>query len=492
MAVKSKPTKKAAKKKVVRSKSKKVRQYEGASKKKRLSRWIAPSTSAIAATSGGIVTLRNRARDLRRNNPYAARAIQVITSNVIGAGIVTQFRRNNTPASELESLWASWAESKAIDFDGRHNIYGLQRLIMEAVAESGEVLVRKRYNSLMSFPLQYQILESDFLDTNEQAPGVSGNTVIQGIEYDPQGRRVAYFLYEKHPGGYDSQLSFTQKTNRVPVEEVYHVFRQDRPGQARGITWFAPVIVRMKDLDDYEDAQLVRQKIAACFTAFVQDISADFAEEDNGEPCDEDLGDRIEPGLIEHLPTGKTITFAKPPEVQGFKDYKVTVLQGIAAGLGMTYEALAADYSNVNFSSARMGWLEFGRNIKTWRDSIMVSHCLDPIAADFLTVAAIQGAQTEGVTYTHVAPTREMIDPTKEIPATLEGIRGGLLSLSDELMAQGKDPVAHLKQYAADMELIDELGLKIEADPRNGKGSAQASNQNQGGNNGQSQDQTSG
>lgn len=459
-------TKKKPKMKKASSKPKeKTRKYEGASKKKRLSRWVAPSTSAITSISGGLVTLRDRARDLRRNNPYASRAIQVLTSNVIGPGIVTQFRFDGAPAVEIENKWNEWAESKAIDFDGRHNIYGLQRLIFDAVAESGEVLLRKRFNAALSFPLQYQVLESDFLDTTRTEPGVAGNYVVQGVEFDPQGRRVAYFLFENHPGGYDSaNFSFSQKSNRIPASEVRHIFRQDRPGQARGVTWLAPVIIRIKDLDDYEDAQLMRQKIAACFTAFVRDISGDFAEED--EDCDEEeLGDRLEPGIIEHLPTGKTIEFTKPPEVQGFKDYKVTVLQGIAAGLGITYEALAADYSNVNFSSARMGWLEFGRNIKTWRETIVFAHCLDPIASDFLEISSIQGLRTDGVTYAHVAPIREMIDPRSEVSSMVDSIRAGLSTLTDELLAMGKNPIDHFNQYKKDKELLKEYGLILDSDP---------------------------
>jgi lambda family phage portal protein len=458
------------------------RKYEGASKSKRLSRWQTQSTSAIAEISQGLITLRNRSRDLRRNNPYAAKAIQVITSNVVGTGISTQFRGPN--AKPIEDMWNAWAESKSIDFDGRNNIYGLQRLIMDAVSESGEVLVRKRISSVLNFPLQYQILESDFLDTTKTEPGTAGNYVVQGVEFDPQGRRVAYFLYEEHPGSYNTGAIFSQKSNRVPASDVKHIFRMDRPGQARGVPWLAPIIVRLKDLDDYEDAQLMRQKIAACFTAFIRDITADL---DSDEDCGDDLSDRLEPGLIEHLPPGKMIEFTKPPEVQNYKEYTSTVLHSIAAGVGITYEALTGDLSQVNFSSARMGWLEFGRNLKAWREHVLIAHGLDPIAEDFLEIADIMGMNIQGVTYIHVAPTREMIDPTKEVPATIDAIRAGLTTLSDELMAQGKDPAQFLQQYKADQDLLDKLGLKIESDPRVAKDSGA-----QGGVNGQTQDQNSG
>lgn len=442
------------------------RRYEGAGRGKRLSRWRAPSTGANSSFAGSITTLRNRARDLRRNNPYAAKGILVISANVVGVGIQTQYRGENaSQVSELEAEWVKWAESTAIDFDGLHNIYGMQALVIEAVAESGEVLIRRRVSKRLGFPLQYQVLESDFLDSTKTEVAPGGNYIIQGIEFDSQGRRVAYHLYETHPGEIaEIGLSNTFKSNRIPASEIMHVFRPDRPGQARGITWLAPVMVRLKDLDDYEDAQLMRQKIAACFTAFVQDLSADVTDED--EECDP-LAERIEPGLIEMLPPGKTISFSKPPDMLGYNEYVTSVLRGIAAGLGITYESLAGDYSQVNFSSGRMGWLEFGRAIKVWRERIMVTNFLNPIAQDFLKFSSLKGLSTDNVSFVHVAPSREMIDPTKEVPATIDAIKAGLTTLSDEIMSQGRDPQAQLTQYKKDMDNLDALGLKLTSDPRN-------------------------
>lgn len=440
------------------------RKYEGASKSKRLSRWFAPNTSSNAATASDLGTLRNRARDLRRNNPYAAKGIQVITANTIGHGISTQFR-GGPSAKRYEETWAEWAETTAIDFDGRSTIYGLQRIIMDAVAESGEVLVRKRFMAGKKFPLQYQVLEADFLDiTKTSIDGATGNNIIQGIEFDKQGRRVAYHLFENHPGGYDPKsFAASTVTNRIPAEQIYHIYRIDRPGQARGIPWLAPVIVRLRDLDEYQDAQIMRQKIAAAFAAFVQDINADVDAETET-TCE--LGDKIDPGSIEFLPPGKTVTFPTPPSTAGYNDFVKGGLQSVAAGLGVTYEALTSDLSQVNFSSGRMGWIEMGRNINTWREHIIYAHFLDPVVSDFKQVMQISGVTTRGISHVHVPPKRELIDPTKEIPATIKAIRAGLSTLSDEIMAQGKDPEAQLEQYSKDMDMLDKLKITVTSDAR--------------------------
>lgn len=477
-----KTTKKVSRKTVTKAKKSaraaapvKKRRYEGASRSKRMSGWKTTSSDANAAMVTSLSELRNRSRDLRRNNPYAAKAVQVIGANVVNTGIVTQFREGDYLGAELH--WADWAETTAIDFEGRQNIYAMQGMVMEAVVESGEVLMRRRINVARRYPIQYQILEPDFLDSTKTTSEVEGGGfILQGIEFSAQGERKAYWLYESHPGGVDAnQIRSSNQSHRVPVEELRHIFRADRPGQARGVPWCSPVMVRLKDFDDMEDAQLMRQKIAACFTAFVQDISHEFYpvnEDDDlygaehGEDDGVAYGERLVPGIIEELPRGKTVKFAEPPSVDNYHEYSSTVLHAIAAGYGITYEALTGDYSELNFSSGRMGFLEFQRNIKIWQERIIIAQMLDPIIEDFKMMLEIQGENVVGLKHVHVAPPREMIDPTKEVPMQIEEMRSGLDSISDKLLARGKDPRKHLKQMAEDMALLDELGLKLTSDPR--------------------------
>lgn len=444
------------------------RGYEAASKSKRMKGWFASGRSANSEISYSLPMLRNRSRDLRRNNAYAAKAIQVLNSNIVGPGIKTQFTEPNFSGREdgpVERAWKEWANSPNIDYDGKHDLESMQGLVIDAVIESGEVLVRKRFNAALRFPRQYQILESDFLAISKTglAPQ-KGNTIIQGIEFDPQGRRVAYWLYDRHPGGQDKFGLFDSvHAKRIPADEIIHLYRQDRPGQARGVPWGAPCIVRLKDIDDFADATVMRQKVAACFTAFVREMDPSLAEKPE-EDCE--LMERLEPALIEELPFGKTIEFPTLPEPENYADFMRVELRTVAAGYGVTYESLTGDFENTNFSSGRMGWIEFHRNVTKWRKQIMYLQFLNPIVEDFRQMLAIMGINTDNATHRHVPPRREMIDPTKEIPATIDSIRAGITTLSDEIMAQGKDPSEHLAKYQEDMQTLDELGLVLDSDAR--------------------------
>lgn len=444
-----------------------VRSYDGAASSRRTSGWSTVATSANAETFVGSRKLRFNGRDLERNNAWAAKAIQVITSNTVGAGILCQPKGpNRAKTARAMALWRGWAETKACDWDGRHDLYGLQAIAMQTIARDGEVLVRFR-RTTGAIPLQIQLLEPDFLCLS-QTSGEGGNTVVQGIEIDTDGRAVAYWLYDRHPGDYygagwgKSWLPGTRAT-RIPVEQIARVYRQDRAGQLRGVSWLAPVVLPLRDLDDYEDAQLMRQKVAACFAAFVHDANG----ADGTDTPDDELTDKIEPGIIQTLPPGKEITFADPPSLGGYGEFTRGVLHKVAAGLGITYESLTGDLSQTNFSSARMGWIEMGRLIDAWRWRMLIPQLCGPVWAQFAMAAELgTGLDMTGIVASWTPPRRELINPKDDIAAIRDGIRSGLTTWSESVRELGFDPAAQVAEMQADLAAFDAAGLVLDCDPR--------------------------
>ena len=155
-----------------------------------------------------------------------------------------------------------------------------------------------------------------------------------------------------------------------------------------------------------------------------------------------------------------------PPTVENYEEYAKTILRGIAVGYGVTYEELTRDHSNVNFSAGKMGWISYHKDIKRWQKQIMLTQFLKPIVADFKNVLTIMGINEENLVCMFGLPKREMIDPTKEVPAKIKAIRGGLSTLSDEILSMGKDPKQHFDQIKKDNEMLDKLELVLDSDPR--------------------------
>jgi lambda family phage portal protein len=444
--------------------------YEGGSQGRRTGGWRRLGTDSPASMRTHLAGLRGISRDLDRNNPYANSGFNAIARETVGEGIVPQLRGKGRDMKKLEELLVRHSESTEIDSDGLHDLYGQQRLVMRTIALAGEVLVRRRRrfpSDGLALPFQFQILEPDYLDTTKDGPTENGGRIVQGVEFSPIGARVAYWLYPEHPG---SALWANSISKRVPADDILHLFRVDRPGQVRGVPWMAPAIVRLHDLHDYENAQMMRQKIAACFAAFEQDVEgpANGANQviaaDN--PNDPARQETLTPGIIQKLAPGKTITFSNPPTVG---DYDVVHRHGqrqVAVTLGITYEVLTGDLSNVNFSSGRMGWMTMYANVNAWRKLILIPGFCKFYEASFFQTAAMMGLRTDGLSMTWTPPRREMINPAEEIKAAVAMVRAGFKSRSEFIREWGFDPVAVYDELQADNEAADERGLILDSDPR--------------------------
>jgi len=342
------------------------RGYEGAKLGRRTDGWVTAGTGANTEIGPALVRLRDRSRDLVRNNPYAAKAVQAVVSNLVGTGILPRARSDDTALNDhTDKLWARFAE--ACDADDLTDFSGLQALIVRAMVESGECLLRireRRIEEGLPVPLQLQLLEPDHLDTTKTGELANGGFVVQGVEFDALGRRRAYWLYPVHPGEVATFRKASLSSRPVPATSVLHLFDRLRPGQVRGVPWFAPVILKLRDLDDYDDAELVRKKIEACFAAFVTGSEDEETLGSAGTDADGGRVENFEPGMIEYLAPGKDVKFASPTHAGGYAEYMRVQLHAIAAGVGLTYELLTGDLSQVNYSSIRAGLIEFRRRME--------------------------------------------------------------------------------------------------------------------------------
>lgn len=445
-----------------------VAQFEGASKADRVSRWRTRSTSANSEARPALRLLRDRSRDLVRNNPYAAAAVREIPAHTVGDGIIPRARgRTPEQTQRVEARAKRWFDTPACDANGMHNFYGLENQIMRAIVESGEVLVRRRRRRAsdgLPVPLQVQVLEADHLDMLKDGMiSPSGNRIIQGVEFDRLGRRVAYWLYPDHPG---EALIYSRSTQsvRVPAEDVLHIYRMDRPGQVRGVPWASPILIRMRGFDEYQDAHLERQKAAACYAGFI--YTPPEAMFDTGEQQETTLPEKLEPALFEELPGGRRIEFSDPPGVEGYDEYSTVTLHGVSTGYGIPYFVLTGDLRNVNYSAGRMGWLSFQRDIGQWRWHMLIPQLCEPVWRWFAEAQVVAGIESEWVPGDWTPPRRELVDPSREIPAYTDAMRAGSLTLYENIRQQGWDPEDFLREVEEGNRRLDELGIVLDSDPR--------------------------
>ncbi len=462
--------------------------HEAAGRGRRALAWTPGNPGAIAALMATGHELRTKSRDLVRRNAWAAAGLEAFVANAIGTGIKPQSMARDIADADgfrarAHALWWDWVAEA--DAAGLTDFYGLQALACRAMLEGGECFIRLRPRRLqdgLSVPLQLQLLEAEHCPLTLNTQTESGNVIRAGIEFDSLGRRVAYHLTRAHPedgalSPMSGQGTSLADTVRVPAEEIVHLFRPLRPGQLRGEPWLSRALVKLNELDQYDDAELVRKKTAAMFAGFITRQSP----EDNllGEGNADEMGIALaglEPGTLQILEPGEDVKFSDPADVGGsYSEFLRTQFRAVAAAIGITYEQLTGDLSGVNYSSIRAGLLEFRRRCEMLQHGVIVHQFCRPVWAAWMTQAVLAGSldapgfhqkRRRYLAVKWIPQGWQWVDPEKEFKAVVLAIRAGLMSRSEAIASFGYDGEAIDREIAADNARADELGLVFDSDPR--------------------------
>lgn len=439
-----------------------VRAYDAGRIGRRTEGWNVGGGSANAEIGAGLARIRNRSRDLIRNNEYAVAAIEGLTTNLVGTGILVR------PVLKSErTLWDEWFGSVACDADGVANGYGLQRLSADTWFGDGEAILRRFWrpdDRSLPVPLQVRVYEPDHLDESKTGQLSNGNVAILGKEFDRRGRCVAYWLFPEHPGEIGGRLLRNQ-SERVPAADVIHLFDRRRASQVRGVSRLAVSIMRARNLADYEDAVLMRKKIEACFGVIITtDSDSMVAGELKTLQDGRDLkGEKVYPGMIKYVRPGESVESLNPtPTMDG--EWSIRQLAAIAAGAGLTYAQLTGDTSRGNFSSLRMGRLQFHALLDQLQWLVFIPQLVQPLRTWFREAALLVGRRTGGAPDAITTPKRPMIDPLKDALAAKEMVRGGHMSRSETIRELGYDPDEVREEIKRERQADAEAGLVFDTD----------------------------
>ncbi len=423
--------------------------------------------NALIAASGPDITAR--ARWLVRNNGYAVNAVESWAANTVGDGIKPISKLADAARKEeLQRLWLAWTDEA--DAEGLTDFYGLQRRAAREVFLAGEVFVRirpRRVEDGLTVPLQLQMLPSEMLPLHETGVARNGNAIRQGIEFDRIGRRVAYHFFRRHPGD-STDPGLSGEIVRVPASEVIHVVDPVEGGQLRGVSKLAPAIVKLFLLDQYDDAELDRKKVAAMYAMFVTSP----APENPLAPLDDEempTGVEISPGQIVRLDPGEDVTVGQPADSGAtYEPFQYRTLLQISAALGIPYPYLANDMVKGNFSNSRLALIEFRRRVSAWQHSVMVYQLCRPVYARWLDLAVLSGAMTlpgyetdrPRMLEADWLPTKwDWVDPLKDANAEIAQIEAGLKSRTQAIAERGYDAEQVDREVAAERARERALGL---------------------------------
>lgn len=463
-----------------------LRLYDAAAGGRLSNDWMAPATSEDVELSGSLEILRNRSRQMIRDNPHAANLKRIVQDNIVGNGIGVQaqvLKSDGTPDDDLnnriEEAWHQWSERDSCHTAGQLSMNSILRLAVGAVFQDGEVLIRK-VNSKFGrsrIPFALEVIEADLLLGQSEGTFIArnGNSVRFGVEIDPWMRPVAYWMYTAHPGDYQfKQVNRGPARKRYLAADIDHIFLIDRWPQTRGTPWMHAVIRRMRDSSEYTKSELVAARAAANIVGFVQqspDLISDdqFRKLANSGPML-----KIEPGTFRRLLPGETFSGFSPSRpntaLEAFMRY---MLREMAAGVGVSYESLSRDYSQSNYSSSRLSLLDersLWRVLQGW----LIRDHLTPIYRSWLDAAVISGVVRIPDYFqrrSHYQKVRfkprgwSWVDPAKEVQAFAMAVEQGFMSRSDVIaqIGNGKDREDVDKEIRSDIDRAKALGLSFGA-----------------------------
>jgi lambda family phage portal protein len=446
------------------------RGYDGGKKSRTTDGWVSISQNASADVVIGASAslLRDRSRDLVRNNALAAQAVQVLVNNMIGPGIQPRaVCRSKAVADKVNKLWAQWV--KECDFYGHTTFSGLQALAARQMIEAGDVfalrITSKENGGVV--PLKIALREIDHLDSAKRS--VDSSVLIdQGIEFDSAGRKQAYWLLPEHPGGAQAATKGFRASERVPVGRVAHLFEQQRL-QSRGVPWVAPAMIALRDLGDWQHSELVRKKTEACLVGIV--FGADEDDKSVAPVVQSSDGEKVEefrPGMIAYARGGKDIKFNTPGASTGVYEWTRVQMHLIASGFRVPYALMTGDLSQNNFASSRVGLNEFRRMIELVQWQTIIPQFCEPVWRWFIEACQLAGhiPVTAQVDVEWAPPRFEMVNPLQDVQADLLEVRAGFASPQQMIGKRGYDAAVVLAEWLEHATATDLAELVFDSDPR--------------------------
>jgi len=269
--------------------------------------------------------------------------------------------------------------------------------------------------------------------------------------------------------------SFGKKTG---VQNILHIMETERPEQYRGVPYLAPVIVTLRQLTQYTEAELMAAVINGIFSVFVTTASGnddpDFdGSVDGSQRVYDESGDyQLGSGMINFLGPGEDIKIADAtrPNVN-FDTFASAMCKYIGAALEIPYEVLVKNFTS-SYSASRAALLEVWKYFKMRRSWFVNDFC-QPVFEIWLSEAVATGrikapgffldpsikkawckAEWSG-------PAQGQLNPVQEVNAAKIRVEEGFSTREKETIEiNGGDFDSNTEHAKMENEKLKECGLK--------------------------------
>jgi len=473
------------------------RSYDAAVESRATDGWSTNGASANAEIWGNVRPVRERARDLKRNNPWIQKGCKLATNIMVGDGIrpnctagtqrikesAAAYAQRSANCAEANRLWN--LQASKVDAVGNLSIYALQALAWDAMFSDGDVLQRRRWRSArdasLTLPYQIELLEADYLVEWKNQMLEDGGRIIQGIEFNKIGRPRKYWLYSQHPGDGWGPLGTAYSVDAIAAADIAHGYVRERPGQVRGMCQFAAAVIPARNYDDCTHSVRLTYRSSSNVIGVVSTTQTDdelFGTPDNdsaessypgavvaadGTPLDE-----MRPATFAIMRNGSTCTFNNPQAPQGVREYMKAELHGIAAAFALSYAMLSGDMDGTTYATWRAQYAECLEVFGNLRELHMIPTVCDPqwrwhLEACF--AAGLLPGVADDYPVEWSTPKPFGFDRNEEAKTSKDLVRIGQSSTPREIRKMGDDPDVIFAEIVEFRAKCKAAGIVFDSDP---------------------------
>lgn len=413
-------------------------------------------------------TLAAISQNLLRNSPTARAILNRLARLIVGGNGFTFRASTDDPEwnKACEKFIARWSEN--CDARKMRSLPQLLEIWVRSAFRDGDVMpvfmaagklqtvesARIRSVGFSKKPL------SKANQGTAQSPGPEdGNTVVDGVELDPDGAPVAYYVVNR---GTDAWAGDGNVKNggplgtfvRIPADFAVLIANPlaEFASSTRGEPLLAATAGSIDDVEETRDATLVAIRMAANFAVLIttenpeatkESLVGSVADADGSTSGEQQKQAVLAPGSIMHLRTGEGAQQIQPSHPgPNFQEFYETIIRTICADLGISPELAMLDFSKSNFYGNRAAM------VSMWISTVEpVQRCL---AADLkrITMWRIALAMEDGElpyrkdfdSHSWSGPAMPAIDEMQEYKAKKFGIDANLISWSQAVKDLGGNP----------------------------------------------------
>lgn len=443
-----------------------VRSYDAGKTGRLNHNWTAISDTAEHTDEPYRDRIRARARDMERNSDIQNAVVSAFVRNVYGKGYTLRPRTGSSKTdAEILKAWKTWTKKENFDITGQQSFNAMLRMAVRRKKIDGGILLLKVFDDDGRYlPYKIQAVEVDQLDSTMDQLGLPGEECVRGgIRYNKYNRPLGYYIKQVGADGQEDP-----RPVYIPADQVIFYWTKTRPTQVREMSDMAPTLTRIRDINEYIEAESVKERVMACLSVFIK-RTLPPSNLGRGTSITDEAGQQqyagktLTPGMIQYLNSGDDISVVNPSgQASDATAFVKQEMRLISSGQGLSYESVSRDMSESNYSSARQGAIEDGLTYQSEIEALM--EVCDSIYETFILQlyatgklgdrADFQNRREAYMSHEWIRAPKPWVDPAKEATATATALKTGQKTFA-QIQAEGGhdwrdtvDEMADIIKYA--------------------------------------------